>query len=172
VWVIFLVIAVLWPVLMLGMCWLRGQEISPEVVAIYAVFGLPVAGPHLAEPLDQARERRKPSGSPAVTNINEAMSTGRLPEHASADQWVPELSRIIRQEQWWAWVGAALLGLSAAMGVFLVFDKPEHPWLGPLAVAGGLGLAVWYPIWVPRRRARIEALIAQFPEETAEIRAA
>lgn len=66
----------------------------------------------------------------------------------------------------------ALLGLSAAMGVFLVFDKPEHTWLGPLAVAGGLGFAVWYPIWVPRRRARIEALIAQFPEETAENRAA
>lgn len=34
VWVIFLVIAVLWPVLMLGMRWLRGQEILPEVVAI------------------------------------------------------------------------------------------------------------------------------------------
>jgi hypothetical protein len=34
VWVIYLVIAVLWPVLMLGMRWLRGQEISPEVVAI------------------------------------------------------------------------------------------------------------------------------------------
>ena len=83
----------------------------------------------------RARERRKPSGSPTVTNINEAMSTGRLPEHASADQWVPELSGIIRQEQWSAWVGAALFGLSAAMGVFLVFDKPEHPWLGLLAVA-------------------------------------
>ena len=94
-----------------------------------------MAGPHLAEPLDQARERRKPSGSPTVTNINEAMSTGLLPEHASADQWVPELSGIIRQEQWSAWVRAALFGLSAAMGVFLVFDKPEHPWLGLLAVA-------------------------------------
>jgi hypothetical protein len=58
------------------------------------------------------------------------------------------------------------------MGVFLAFDKPENPWLGLLAVAGGLGLAVWYPIWVPRRRARIEALIAQFAEETAEYRAA
>lgn len=100
------------------------------------------------------------------------MSTGRLPAHASADQWVLELSRIIRQEQWWAWVGAALFGLSAAMGVFLVFDKPGASLAWTAGGCGGLGLAVWYPIWVPRRRARIEALIAQFPEETAKNRAA
>lgn len=101
VWVLFLVIANLWPVLMLGIRWLRGQEISPEVVAIYAAFGLPAAGLLIwLTRWIRARERRKPPGSPTVTNIDEAMSTGRLPEHASAVQWVPELSRIIRQKRW------------------------------------------------------------------------
>jgi len=47
------------------------------------------------------------------------------------------------------------------MGVFLVVDTPEHPWLGLLTAAGGLGAAIWYPTRVPRRRARIEAPIAE-----------
>jgi MFS family permease len=170
-WVIFLVVAVLWTALMLGIRWLRGQEISPETVVINAVFGLAFAGfLILLGRWMNARGRRKPPGAPTGTNISQGMTTGRPPEHASADEWVPELRKIIRQERRWAWVGSLAFGLFAILGVFLVIDKPQHPWLGLLAIAGGLGAGVLYPVWVPLRRARIEALIAQFPEGATEPR--
>ncbi|MCU1553762.1 MAG: hypothetical protein JWM13_1248, partial [Arthrobacter sp.] len=28
-----------------------------------------------------------------------------------------------------------------------------------------LGMAIWFPVWVRRRRARIQKLLAQLPEE-------
>jgi hypothetical protein len=48
--------------------------------------------------------------------------------------------------------GPILFGLFTAMGIFLIFGDPEHPWFGVLVAALCLGIVIWYPVWIPRRR--------------------
>ncbi|MET1088004.1 MAG: hypothetical protein ABWY04_12930 [Arthrobacter sp.] len=78
---------------------------------------------------------------------------------------MPELTKIIRQERHMGWSGPLMFGLFTAIGIFLIFDRPEHPWLGVFCTITFLGLAVWFPISVRRRRPRIQALIDQFTDE-------
>ena len=165
-WVFGLVIAVAWPVMILGLDFLQGEDIEAADVAVTGVLGVVVAVFALwFSGRIRAKERKLPPGSPTGANITRALSTGQLPEGASAEEWVPELSRIIRQERYMVWIGPLMFGLFTAIGVFLIFDRPEHPWFGVFCTITFLGMAVWFPIWVRRRRPRIQHLIAQFPEE-------
>lgn len=78
---------------------------------------------------------------------------------------MPELTKIIRQKRRMGWIGPLMFGLFTAVGIFLIFDRPEDPRFGVFYTITFLGLAVWFPISVRRRRSRIQDLIAQFPEE-------
>jgi hypothetical protein len=169
-WILVLVIATAWAALQLGIRFLRGKEVAAEDVliygAIYGAFGVALGVFTLWMGFRAAaKERALPPGSPTTSNIKKAISTGRLPEGASAEQWEPELIRILVQERHMMWIGPLLFGLFAVMGIFLIFDKPEHPWFGVLCTPLFLGIAIWYLVSMPRRRARIHALLAQFPEE-------
>ncbi|MET1156393.1 hypothetical protein [Arthrobacter sp.] len=165
-WILVLVFAVVWAALQLGMRLLRGKEIAPEDVPIYGVSGV-ITGILMLVVTRWVlrRERKQPPGSPTATNIKRAIATGRLPEHATAERWVLELNKIIRQERHMMWIGPLVFGLFTAMGIFLVFGDPEHPWFGVLLTPLFLGIAIWYPVWIPRRRRTIQALIDQFPQE-------
>lgn len=157
-WGLVLGVAVVFTIAMLGMELLKGEELEPIEIAVTGAGGLAVGGFAVWFAMWQrARESKKPAGWPTVTNLKEAVAKGRLPEGAAAEQWVPELSRIVAQERY-------LLGAFTAMGVFLIFENPDHPLFWVLATIGSAAAAVLYPIWVPRRRKRIEALIAELTD--------
>jgi hypothetical protein len=147
----------------LGLDFLRGEEMEPLPAGITGLlFGAFVSafGRRI-----RSRNATKPTAWPTATNLQNAVSTGRLPEGAAPDQWAPELVRIAQQEKQLLWAGPIFLGLFAAIGVFLIFDDPAHPWYGGLLGTGFLAMAIWCPISILRRRKRIGALLAQFPEE-------
>ena len=165
-WVLFLVIAALYTLLMLGKGLLTGEILEPSRIVITAVVGLAVAASIFWFTRWQLRrEHKEPAGWPTVTNVKSAISTGRLPEHAKAEQWIPELTKTIRLERHMAWIGLLIFGAFTAMGIFLIIDNPEHPWFWVIATVLFAALAVWYPIWTPRRRQKLEGLIAQLPAE-------
>ncbi|MDQ0850672.1 hypothetical protein QFZ65_002610 [Arthrobacter sp. B3I9] len=161
-----LVIATAYAGLQLGVRLLRGKEVGAEDVAMYGAFGVASGifivwmGVRAA-----AKERALPPGSPTATNIKKAMATGQLPEHASAKLWEPELITLLIQERRWAWIGSVFFGLATVLGVFVIFDSSEGPWLGVVCTAAFLGLAVGFPLWVRHRRPRIQRLLDEFPEE-------
>lgn len=160
-WVIALAIAVLYTALTLGMDLLKGDGFEPVKVTINAAGGFFLGWFALwINRWRQARDRKKSEGSVTTPRLQQAVSIGRLPEHASADQWVPELQKIARQERHWVWGGPLFFGIFAAGGVFLIVDDPDHPWYGVFISACFLSAAIWYPIWIKRRRARINGLIA------------
>ncbi|WP_454697507.1 hypothetical protein [Arthrobacter humicola] len=164
-WALVLGIAVVYTVFMLGMKLLQGEQVEPIEIAVTGALGLAVGGFALWFTRRQrAKERQKPEGWPTGTNLKQAVSKGRLPEGAAAEQWIPELTKIAAQERYMIWAGPLLFGAFAAMGVFLTLENPDHPWFWVLATIGFAGVALWYPIWIPRRRTRIEGLIAQFPD--------
>ncbi|MFJ5696570.1 hypothetical protein [Arthrobacter sp. NPDC093139] len=168
-WLIVVAIAVVYTALILGMDFLKGEEIEPEKAALTAVLGLGLGCFAIwINRWKQARDRRQPQGAPTATNVQQAISSGQLPEHATAEEWLPELQKIVRQERHWAWGGPLFFGLFTAMGIFLIFDDPAHPWFGVFVSACFLGAAVWYPIWVRRRRARINGLIADLVNKPPE----
>lgn len=165
-WVLVLVFVIIWSAVVLGLDFLRGEDIEAADVALTGVGGLVVAAFSLwFNRRVMAKEQKRPPGSPTGTNITRAVSTGQLPEKASANEWVPELSKIIRQERHMVWVGPLVFGLATALGVFLSFGKPDHPWFGVVCSALFLSLAIWIPGSVRRRRVRIQKLLAQFPEQ-------
>lgn len=63
------------------------------------------------------------------------------------------------------WFALLEAGLFTALGVFLIVDRPDHPWFGGVCAALSVGAAIWLPFWVRRRRARIQELIARLLEE-------
>lgn len=165
-WVVALVFAVAWTGMVLAIELLQGKSIQTEDVWITGAFGLLLAMFALWNGRRvQRKEGKLPPGSPTGTNITKAMSTGKLPDHASAGEWVTALGRIDRQERHMAWLGPLVMGLATALGIFLIFGEPEHPWLGVVCSPLFLGLAVWMPFGVRRRRIRIRKLLAQFPQE-------
>jgi hypothetical protein len=165
-WILVLVIATAYAALQLGIRLLRGKEAGPEDVAIYGAFGVAMGIFTLWMAVRAARRERKlPPGSPTATNIQRAMATGQLPEHASAELWEPELIAILVQERRWAWIASVFFGLATVLGVFIIFDGSESPWLGVVCSVAFLGLAVGFPLWVRHRRPRIQKLLDQFPEE-------
>jgi hypothetical protein len=165
-WLIVLVIATAWAALQVGMRFLMGKAIEAEYVALtcalgvaFGVFAVWISG------RTQAKERALPPGSPTGTNVTKAMSTGQIPEQASAQEWEAELIWMLIQDRHMVWVGPLMGGLLSAMGVFLALGRPEHPWFGVVFALAFLGMAIWFPVWVRRRRARIQKLLAQLPEE-------
>ncbi|MEC5180151.1 hypothetical protein [Arthrobacter sp. CG_A4] len=141
-WLIALVVAVGWAAIQLGMRLLQGKEVVAEDIALTSAFGVVVGifvlwfGRRV-----QAKERKLPPGSPTAANINKAISTGQLPEQASAEQWEAELIWILIRDRHTVWVAPLVFGLFTALALFLIFDNPEHPWFGVvcavLFVGGG-----------------------------------
>lgn len=165
-WILVLVIAAPYAALQLGMRLLRGKDVDAGDVVAYSVFGV-VFGIFIVWMGVRAarKERKLPPGSPTATNISKAISTGQLPEHASAEQWKPELFTILIQERRVAWFVSVFFGLATVLGVFIIFDDSENPWLGVVCSAMFLSLAVGFPLWTRHRRPRIQKLLDQFPEE-------
>jgi hypothetical protein len=169
-WLIALVVAVGWAAIQLGMRYLRGKEVVAEDVAFASAFGVAIGifvvwfGRRV-----QAKERNLPPGSPTPANIQKAISTGQLPEQASAEQWEAELIWILIRDRHTVWVAPLVFGLFTALAVFLIFDSPEHPWFGVVCGVLFLVLAIWLPAWERRRRARIRELMAQFPDNTSQV---
>lgn len=165
-WILVLVIATPYAAVQLGMRLLRGKEVGAEDVAIYGAFGVAFGIFTLWMGVRAARkDSALPPGSPTATNLKKAISTGQLPEHASAELWEPELITILIQERRWAWIGAVVFGLATVLGVFIIFDPGENPWVGVVCSVVFLSLAVGFPLWVRHRRPRIQRLLDQFPEE-------
>jgi hypothetical protein len=169
-WLIVVVVAIGWAAIQLGMRLLRGKEVVVEDVALTGAFGLAIGFFVLwAGRRAQAKEGMLPPGSPTATNIKKAISTGQLPAQASAEQWETELIWILIQERHMVWVTPLVCGLLTALGVFLMFDSPEHPWFGLVCTVAFLGLTIWFPIWGRRRRVRIQELMAQFPDNASQV---
>lgn len=163
-WLIFLIIAALYVSFLLGKDFLSGESIGPADVALAAVTGLVVSTVILwINRWKSFRDRKKPSGTPTATNFERAMSTGRPPHDATAEQWVPELHRAIRADRVMAWIGPLLFGAFGSLGISLIINNPEHPWFWVLATIFFFSIAAWYPMWTRRRRPKLLGLIAQFP---------
>ena len=166
-WLIVLVIATAWAALQVGMRFLMGKEIEAEYVALTCAFGVAFGVLTLwISGRTQAKERSLPPGSPTGTNVTKAMSTGQLPKEAFAQEWESELIWMLIKDRHMVWVGPLVGGLLSALGAFLALDRPEHPWFGVVTGVAFLGMAIWFPVWVRRRRARIRRLLAQVSEET------
>jgi len=165
-WILVLVIATAFAALKLGMRLLRGKEVGADDVAAYGVFGVAIGIFTVWMAVRAARkDRAAPPGSPTATNLNKAISTGQLPEHASAERWEPELITLLIQERRVAWIGAVFFGLATVLGIFVIFEPGWNPWLGVVCSVMFLGLAVGFPLWVRHRRPRIQRLLDQFPDE-------
>lgn len=157
-WLVGLAVAVAWTVATLGLDFLSGEQMHPLKVAIKFSVGLLFGGlVALVGRSLKARNRSKPAAWPTPMNVQHAILTKHLPDGASSDLWVPELTRIARQDWSMKWCGPVLMGLFAAMSVLLIFDDPAHPWYGAVLAAFFVGLAVRSPFWSVRRRARIAA---------------
>jgi hypothetical protein len=163
---VVLAVAIALSAMFLGLEILQGDDVEPVDVVITGVLGLAVASYALwLGRRGQAKDRTLPAGSPTGTNIARAISTGRLPKQASAEEWEAELIWILIRERHMVWIGPLVCGLFAALGVFLALAMPEHPWFGVLFAATSSGMALWFPILIRRRRVRIQALIDQFTDE-------
>jgi hypothetical protein len=165
-WLIVLVIAVVWAAMQLGLRLLRGKEVAADDVVVYGAFGvaLGIFTLWLASRA-RAKEQGLPPGSPTAANIQKAMSSGHLPEQASAEQWEAELIWTLISDRHMVWVGPLVFGLFTALGVFLMFDQPGHLWFGALRTTLFLSITIGFPFWVRRRRARIQKLLAQLSDE-------
>ena len=85
-----------------------------------------------------ATERTLPAGSPTGTNIARAISTGRLPEQASAEDWEAELLWILIRERHMVWMVPLCAAcsprwgsswLSACLGIpGSECSSPQRPW--------------------------------------------
>jgi hypothetical protein len=164
-WVVGLCAAVLWSVMMVGLEVLRGRDLDAVGFAEIGAGGLIVcAFITLFRRWRVARDRKLPPGSATARNLDRAITTGKLPEQAVAEEWVPGLQKIIRQDRRVVWVGPAVFGLFTALSVFLIFDRPDRPWFGAVCSALFLGIAIWSPFSTRRRRLRIEGLIAKLSQ--------
>lgn len=112
-----------------------------------------------------AQTAAQPSGWPTNDRFQSAVSTGRLPEGADAEQWMPKLRRAAAQERRMVWIGPLFFAAFSAMGVYLVLDDPAHPWFGWLVSLVFAAMAVYYPWWSVRQQRRLQRLMAQFTEE-------
>ncbi|MEZ2390191.1 hypothetical protein AB6813_11695 [bacterium RCC_150] len=165
-WTVALIAACYWIAIMLGKDALQGKQITLGGAAAAGISGLLFGGGLILVIRWQGRrERRQPVGSPTTSNVQRAIATGQLPAQASTWMWLPELNKIVKQERSLVWVVPPVCGVFSMMGVVIVFGDLDHPWFGVLIAALFLGAAVGFPLWIARRRTRIEALMAQFPGE-------
>ena len=165
-WVIGLAVAVIWAVLTLGMDALQGKDLGVADLAAVGAVGIVVAvSVVLISRWAQKRDRKLPPGPATTGNRNRAIATGKVTEQAVAEEWVPALKKDIRQDRIMLWVGLLEFGLFTALGIFLIFDRPDHPWFGVFCSLVTLGIAIWIPFGMRRRRAQVERLIAQFSQD-------
>lgn len=165
-WTVALIGACFWTALMLGKDALQGKPITLGGAAATGIVGLLFGGGLILVTTWRRRmDRRQPAGSPTPSNLQRAISTGQLPAQASTWMWLPELDKIVQQERSLVWVVPPLCGAFSVLGVVIVFDDLNHPWFGALIAALFLAAAVCFPLWIARRRTRIEALMAQLPGE-------
>lgn len=163
-WIIFLILAALYVILLLGKDLLTGEPVGLADIAAATIVGLVVSAVIFwIARWKRARDDKNPSGSLTATNFERAMSSGRLPQDAAAEQWIPELVKAIRTDRIMAWVGPLLFGGFTGLGIFLITQNPEHPWFWVLATTFFVAIAIWYPIWTHRRRKKLQGLISQFP---------
>lgn len=86
-WILVLVIAAALTAVQLGTRLLRGREVTAEDVLVYGAFGVATGIFTLWSAFRAwAKGRALPPGSPTATNLRKAISTGQLPEDASAEQ--------------------------------------------------------------------------------------
>lgn len=173
-WILILVVAVLYALYSIGERLLTGERVGPGHVvgAVFAGVMVAAAG-FLAVRWQSRRDSKKPPGSLTSTNFERALTSGNPPEDAEADEWVPKLHRAIRTDQIMAWAGPLLFGGFTVMGIFLTVTNPDYPWFWVLATGFFAATAIWYPIWVRRRRMKLQALIDHFSgggEHVSEIR--
>lgn len=162
-WILFLVAAGLYALYSLGQKLLTGEPVRPgHVVGAVLAGVVAVAVGFWLIRWQGRRESRKPSGSLTATNLERALASGRPPADAVADQWIPRLYRAIRSDRIMAWAGPLLFGAFTVLGIFLTATNPEYPWFWVLATVAFASIAVWYPIWVRRRRVQLERLINSF----------
>jgi hypothetical protein len=165
-WILVLVIATAYAAGQLGIRLLQGRKVGAEDVAIYGAFGVVFGIFSVWMGVRAARkDRALPPGSPTATNLKKAISAGQLPEHASAELWEPELIHLLIQDRRGSWFVSVFFGHATVLGVFVIFEPSGNPWLGVVCCVVFLGLAVGFPLWVRRRRRRIQKLLDQFPEE-------
>lgn len=165
-WIQVLVIALGWTALHVLFDLLRGEGIDTGETIFRMIVGVFLGCLMIWMVFRQrAKEQLLPPASPTESNISAAMSTGHVPEGALAGDWVPQLQKTLRQERPMVWAGPLLFGLFTALGAFLMLEDPDHPWFGGLAAAASLGTAVWYPLWIRRRRVQIQGLLDQFPAD-------
>jgi len=165
-WIIFLIIAALYVIFLLGKDLLSAESVGPADIALAASTGLVLSAVIFwVTRWKSARDGKKPSRSLTATNFERAMSTGRPPHDASAEQWLPELHRAIRADRIMAWIGPLLFGAFGGMGIYLISENSERPWFWVLATIFFFSVAAWYPIWTRRRRPKLLGLIAQFPTD-------
>lgn len=162
-WVLLLVAAALYALYSLGEKLLTGEQVRPGHVvgAVFAGVVVAAAG-FLTVRWQSRRDSKKPPGSLTATNFERALASGNLPGDAEADDWVPKLHRAIRTERIMAWAGPLLFGGFTVMGIFLAVTNPDYPWFWILVTGIFAATAIWYPIWVRRRRVKLEALIDHF----------
>jgi hypothetical protein len=165
-WALGLMIALLTSAVNLGMDALQGKEIGLAHLGGVGAGGIVVAvGIVVIGRWAQARDRKLPPGPATAGNLNRAIAAGKLPDQAIAGEWVPALKKAIRRDRYMLWVGLLEFGLFTALGIFLIFDRPDHPWFGAVTSLFSLGVTIWIPFGLRRRRERIEGLIAQLSEK-------
>lgn len=124
---VFLFIAAAQTLITLARPLLGGEEIGPERVLLSAAAGLVGAAVLFAVVRwQQARESRKPTGFPTTTRFRTAVSRGRLPAEADREQWQRELSKTIRVERPFIWIGPLMFRGFAVVGVFMVAADTGH----------------------------------------------
>lgn len=163
-WILFLSFAGLYALLSLGQNFLTGEPVRLGHVVGAVFAGLIVVSVGIWSARWQShRDSKKPSGSLTATTFEQALASGEPPQGAVADQWVPKLHKAIRTDRIMAWVGPLLFGGFTALGIYLTVTNPDYPWFWVIATVAFAGIGLWYPIWVRRRRMKLEKLINQFP---------
>ena len=114
--VVFLFVAAAYTAIVLARPLLSGERIRPDRVLATGVVGLLVsAGIFGVVHWQESRERKKPDGFPTAMRFRSAVSRGRLPKEADRETWHRELTKVIRQERYFVWLGPLIFGGFAAL---------------------------------------------------------
>lgn len=162
-WVLALVVAVLYTVVTFGTDLLQGKALTAGGLAAKLLVGV-LFGGFVAwfRKRQRAKERQMPAGSPTRARLQSAVSTGRIPDEALEEEWIPELTQLASNDRGMVWFGPIMGGALATVCVVVIFFNPAYPWAWVLSAIGFAGLGIWCPIWVLRRRTLIARLIMKF----------
>jgi len=165
IFLVLLLIVVVYTLITLARPLLSGEEIGLDrILSTLAVGVIVAAAAYGIVRWQQARENKKPHGSPTVTRFRAAVSKGRLPADTDQDQWHRELTKTIRMEKHFIWVGPLIFGAFAVLGAVLAVSNLDRPWFWVICTCLFLGLAIWAPISVIHRRRTMESLISELTD--------